>query len=582
MRNIGMVEKKPQVEKKNNVHSTNLLKEITQDLWEYMLEENVYIRILEGLKVTKLPPVSYEDVNNEVKYMQTLLDRLHKIKFSELEYNDQLTYKIVEWEIEQKTKAFKFFWLQFPICPYSSPLRIACRAYNTYNFIQESDLKDYLELLKKLPRFITDIRTRLVKQQKRKILLPKDEIDLIVNEFLPNLIQKPTESLFFVTSSRLEKLAPDQIHEFHHNISQVIISEVNPAFENLIKLLSDEYRKAAPDAVGLYQYPDGNEYYRFLVNHNTSVPISPEEVHKIGLREVERLNAQIQQIQDRLGFQGTMHEFLEATKNDRRFYAKTPEEIGERLKRFVRAIEPKINSYFNRTPKAPYKVQCLDPRLEASMSFGYYEEPTVSEPAGIYYYNGANLDQQFLINLAQLIYHELIPGHHFQSALQLEAKHDAEILKRMYTTANVEGWAEYAADLAKEMGMYNNPYDLYGRLLDDKFMAVRLVVDTGMNYYGWSREKAVNYMKENQVLVTKAQIISESLRYSVDIPGQALAYKMGNIKFWELRKKTEKALGDNFDIRKFHDAVIGYSALPLSDLEWHIDNFIEKELKSAN
>ncbi len=559
-------------------NSTKSLKKVLNDLWEHMLEENVYIRIQKGLKVTKLPPVSYKDIKKEVDFAQSILDRLHKVPLSELEYDGQLSHKIVEWEMEQQIELFEFFWLQFPICPYSSPLDMARRAYITYSFTQESDLTDYLKLLKKLLPFINDIQTRIVEQQKRKILLPKDEIDLITNEFLPRLIQKPAESMFFVERSRLEKLVPDQIDEFHQKINRLIIDEINPAFENLRMLLSGEYRKLAPDAVGLYQYPAGKDYYRFLVNFNTNLSISPEEVHEIGLREVELANAQIKEIQEKLNFQGTLTEFFEATKEDPQFYAKTPEEIGERFIRFIDEIEPTVNSFFKKIPKAPYGTQRLDPRLEASMSYGYYEPPNPSEPKGIYYYNGSNLDQQFLINLAGLIYHELIPGHHFQIVLQLEAEHLPEVQRWLWTTAYIEGWADYASILTQDMGMYKDPYDLYGRLLMNKFVAVRLVVDTGMNYLGWSRAKAIDYINQNQFLATEAQIKSESLRYSVDMPGQALAYRMGSLKFFELREKTRNALGDKFDIRELHEAMIGYGSMPLSVLEWHIDNFIEKEL----
>jgi uncharacterized protein (DUF885 family) len=564
-------------EKKSSI---NRLKEVLDEYWEFILEKNVHIRIQEGLKISELPPASYEGVKLQVEFARTILDILHQIEPSELEYEEQVAYKILEWEILQEITLFEFFWLQFPVVPYSSPIRLAHRTFVTYRLFEERDLEDYLNLLKKYPSFLDDVHKRLVEQQKRDILLPKEEINLVVS-FLKSFVREPEKSLFFVEFSRLEKINPTKIEEFQKKIGQVIVEDINPTFERLINFLSGDYKKAAPDEVGVSQYPGGKDYYRYLVEYYTNQPITPEEVHKIGLREVKRIDTQMRQIQEKVGFQGSLNEFFLDVKKDPRFYAKTPEEVGERLTSFIREIEPKIKDYFKTTPKAPYQVKRLDPNLEASLSYGYYEVPTASEPTGTYYYNGSNLDQQFLIDSAGLVYHELIPGHHFQLALQLEAKHLPEAQKKIWTSAYTEGWAEYASMLAKEMGLYDNPYDLYGRSLRDKFFAVRLVVDTGLNYYGWSREKAVNYMKENQYLATDAQIYSESLRYSVDMPGQALAYKMGSLKIWELREKAEKALGIRFDIRKFHDAMIGYGAMPLSVLEWHIDNFIEKELTTS-
>src|SRR5262245_36284925 len=203
---------------------------------------------------------------------------------------------------------------------------------------------------------------------------------------------------------------------------------------------------------------------------------------------------------------------------------------------YVQNILPKIDSYFMKLPNAPYGVKRLDPGLEASMTFGYYQVPTKADPKGYYNYNGSDLKDRSLLDAGSLIYHELIPGHHFQLNLQSENEALPPFRREGGQTAYVEGWAEYSSDLAEQMGMYRDPYDLYGRLTADMFLTVRLVVDTGMNYMGWSQEKAMQYMKEN-TLLSETQIRSESLRYSTDIPGQALAYKMGSKKIQELRKE---------------------------------------------
>jgi pimeloyl-ACP methyl ester carboxylesterase len=239
-------------------------------------------------------------------------------------------------------------------------------------------------------------------------------------------------------------------------------------------------------------------------------------------------------------------------------------------------MSEKIDGYFIKKPKAPYGVKRLAPELEPGMTFGIYEPPTAAEPKGIYYFNGSKLNERSLLMSEGLIYHELVPGHHFQGALQQENKNLPEFQRESGDNAYNEGWAEYASWLGQEMGLFRDPYSLCGRIMMDIFISTRLVADTGMNSLEWPRSRAIEFMKEN-VIESETQINTETLRYSVDIPGQALGYKLGSLKISELREKAQKALGDTFDIRKFHEAVLANGAMPLSVLEKHIDWFIEKE-----
>jgi uncharacterized protein (DUF885 family) len=269
-------------------------------------------------------------------------------------------------------------------------------------------------------------------------------------------------------------------------------------------------------------------------------------------------------------------------KNDPRFKPQKPEDIGDRLTYFHDLVKTKIDNYFSKKPKAPCGVKRLDAALEAAMTFGYYQEPTPLEPRGTYFYNASQLAERSLLDSAALILHELTPGHHFQIVLQDENQGLPAFRRENNHGAFSEGWAQYAAQLGLEMGIYENPYDRCGVIMQDMMMAVRLVVDTGMNYFGWSRDKAAAFMKENTIL-SAAEIATETLRFSVDIPGQALSYKIGDLTLERLRKKVEQALGDKFDIRAFHDVLLGSGSLPFVVLERHIDWFIalEKEKLSA-
>jgi uncharacterized protein (DUF885 family) len=275
-----------------------------------------------------------------------------------------------------------------------------------------------------------------------------------------------------------------------------------------------------------------------------------------------------------LKFEGSEAEFHAMLKKDPKFIPKTPEEIGQKLMEYDRRIAAMVDAFFSKKPKAPHAVQRLDPSFEGSMTFGYYQVPTKANPTGTYFYNGSNLSERPMFNAASLVYHELVPGHHFQINLQSENESLPAFRREGGHNAFVEGWAEYASDLAEEMGMYMDPYELYGRFAAEMFLTVRLVVDTGMNYYGWPRSRAVEYMRAN-LLESDTQIHTESLRYSCDIPGQALGYKMGMMKIRELREKARREMGKKFDIRKFHATVLGSGSMPMTVLEDHIDWFIE-------
>ena len=359
-----------------------------------------------------------------------------------------------------------------------------------------------------------------------------------------------------------------------------IDGKINPALEKLLTFIKGDYLQNAPGAVGVWQYPEGREYYRYLIKANTGLELSPEEINKIGLEQIEKDKRELEKIKDSVGFKGTPAEFRLFLKTDPRFFPKTPQEIEDRLNGFVKGMSQKIDDYFFKKPKAPYAVKRLPLELEGGMTFGQYLAPTAAEPRGIYYFNGSQPNERSLLMAEGLIYHELIPGHHFQISLQQENKDLPDFQRESTENAYTEGWAEYASWLGREMGLFQDPYSLCGKFMMDMFISTRLVVDSGMNFFEWPRSRAVGFMKEN-LIESATQINSETLRYSVDIPGQALGYKLGSLKMFELRDKAQKALGKRFDLRKFHEAVLANGAIPLSILERHIDWFIEKELAAS-
>jgi len=555
---------------------SRIVREAMDALWERDLRENLFLRLQKGLAIEELPDLSAEKADANATFARSLLAHLGAVDEAELGEDDRLSLGILRHELTAQVATHELCaWHFSGVTPYASPLPILHRAFTEHRFATPEDGQRYLRLLDQYPHRLGQMVEHLRGQLARGIVLPRAEIALVL-PILGSYVREPEASLFQVSEARLAGLDEVVARALSTEVARRIRDEVNPALGNLAAFLAGPYEARAPEAVGLGQYPGGEACYRQLVRQLTTLDISPEEVHVLGLREVERIAAEMAEVRHRLGFEGSQEDFHQALRQDPRFRAESAEAIGERLSSYVAKIEPRIDELFSRTPRAPHGVERLDPTLEPGMTYGYYRPPTQADPRGIYYFNGADPGQRPLFWAQALIYHELVPGHHFQIALQSENESLHPWRQNYYTSAFGEGWAEYASSLGEELGLYEDPYELYGRLVHESFLASRLVVDTGMNHLGWSREEATVWMREH-TLSSETEIATETLRYAVDLPGQALAYKIGAITLNRLREKAKAALGAAFDVREFHAVVLDSGNLPLGVLEGHIDRSIEEK-----
>lgn len=559
--------------------SSRIVQEVGDAYFDWMKEDSLYLHVRLGLRVERLPDITLAKAERDAAKAKALLAQLDRVKPEELTHEEALSLDVLRLRLSVPVDSLRFYWLGFPVTPYSTPLNEVNTMFGSYVFKDKAAADHYLDLLGLYPNLINQIRGHLEAQWTKGIVIPREELDLII-PFLRALAGDIESNPLGVKPERLSSLSRTAASAFRNRLVKIIDETANPALDGLISYVEGEYRRKAPEAVGLTQYPGGKEYYAWLVKYHTGLNLTPDEVYAVGLREVEKINREMDRVQTTLGFTGTRSEFRDSLKKDSRFFPKTPEEVGERLMAHIRRIEPNLDLYFLRRPKAPYGVKRLELEREGAQTFGYYEAPTAADPAGYYRYNASNLPERSLLNSADLIYHELIPGHHFEIGLSLENPDIPAFRRETSDTAYAEGWAEYAATLAGEMGMYADPYDLYGRLSAEMFLATRLVVDTGMNALGWPRAQAVGFMREN-LMETDEQIHTESLRYSCDLPGQALGYRIGFLKFLELRERAQKVLGKSFDIRRFHDALLSSGSLPLATLERHVDWFIKGEKQRA-
>jgi uncharacterized protein (DUF885 family) len=441
----------------------------------------------------------------------------------------------------------------------------------SFSFADRGDCDRYLALVADYERLMGQFAERTTEQAKRGVLIPAPQVkqaQKIVSAFK----SRASDNLR-VSPQRLAGVA--NTTEFLRQLDLCISDKVVPAFDRVLACFDASYLAKAPEGVGIGQYPNGPEIYAELVKLHTTLDLSPEEVSTRGRERMEQIHESMAAIRAEVGFKGDAADFLEHLKGDSRWRANTTEGIASVFQGYMDRLKPYLSSHFPDDPAADYGVAPLPEALEASMTYGYYDPPRPDRSQGLYRFNSKNLRERSLVHLGALIYHELMPGHHLQFALQQENRALHSFQRYSSVNACNEAWAEYAATFAGEIGLYQSPEERYGRLIMDAFLTSRLVVDTGMNVFGWSLERAREYMRENSGMA-EAEIASETLRYSSDIPAQALAYKLGDTRIYQLRDHMQATLGARFSLKQFHTSVLDAGSLPLEDLAWHLEHEITR------
>ncbi len=370
-----------------------------------------------------------------------------------------------------------------------------------------------------------------------------------------------------------QSLPPEQRARLDAQAAQTIKTRVRPAYEKLLAFLIEKYRPAARTSLGLSEVPQGKAWYAALVRRYTTTDMTPREVHQLGLAEVKRIRAQMDAVIKKTGFRGDFAQFLHFLRTDPRFYAKSPDALLRHAAWIAKTADGKLPQFFGRLPRLPYGVYPVPAAMAPHYTTArYWPGDARAHRAGGYMVNTYALNQRPLYELPALTLHEAVPGHHLQVALAQELQDVPAFRKNLYLTAFGEGWGLYAEKLGEEMGMYTTPYAQFGRLTYEMWRACRLVMDTGIHAFGWSRERAMACLKDNSAL-SLHNIETETDRY-ISWPGQALGYKIGELTIVRLRHKAEAALGDAFDLRAFHDEVLGDGAVTMAMLEQKIDRWI--------
>ena len=354
---------------------------------------------------------------------------------------------------------------------------------------------------------------------------------------------------------------------------KAITTQVVPAYRALHDFVRDAYLPASRETVGMLALPDGRAWYAQLVREYTTTDLSPGEIHEIGLAEVERIHREMRAVMDRVGFEGELSEFFTFMNTDPQFYFDRQEDLLSGYEALRARVDAGVAPLFTLTPEAGYEIRPVEPFREKSAAGGSYQRPSAdgSRP-GIFYVNTYDLSARPSWAMESLFLHEAVPGHHFQIAINQELQGLPAFRRFSFYTAYTEGWALYAESLGKAMGVYEDPYQYFGKLNAELWRAVRLVVDTGLHEKGWSRQQVLDFMYANSA-VSEARAVAEAERYMA-IPGQALSYKIGQLKIQQLRDRAESALGEEFDIREFHARVLESGALPLDVLEGEVERWM--------
>ncbi len=514
--------------------------------------------------------------------------REHKIllsyNYESLEENQKISYEIAEWILSMAQDAKNFQYHSYPVNQLSGiQNELPSFMDAIHQVINEKSANNYISRLSQFERVIAQTLVKLKKRETLGIIPPRFVI-LKVMEQMKNFIEQPSEKNILFTSfkKKINSLVnintPDK-HKLETQVLDEIEKNVYPAYKSLFNYLKDLSIIATNDD-GVWKLPNGDKFYKFMLKVNTTTDMGPEEIHLLGLAEVDRIQSEMLSILDSLGLKGSsVGELMKDLSRQDRFIFPDSDSgrdaIIEEYENIIREIDDGISPIFEFRPKSKLEVSRIPKFKEKTAPGAYYRQPSMDgKRPGVFYANLRNVNDIPSFGMKTLAYHEAIPGHHYQLAIQLEME-DVPIFRRFSPfTAYIEGWALYAERVAAEYGFHTNPYTDLGRLQAELFRAVRLVVDTGIHFKRWNRETAVNYMSNNTGMPI-LEVTAEIERYIV-WPGQACAYKIGMNKILELREESKLKLGTRFDIREFHTVVLQNGAVPLSLLDRLVNNYIEE------
>ena len=543
------------------------------------LQHDVFRRGQEGdiEALKQLPNISPESVEKYNSVTTAFLARHAALSTIPMQPNERLNYDLLGFVLTQRQRLAPFDVARVPFTNDSGFFNQLSFIVRQTSFKTPEDYEAYAARLTRLPRFFAQAKENM-RRGIRTNFTASTEILPGIQEMIDSMANAPiADHPLFAPFTKFPDTFSDEDKARLKGLGEAALdSAVLPSYRDLAKFMRDEYASGARKTAGLGSSETEREYYRAVTRFFTTLDISPDEVHALGLSEVARIRGEMDTVITEVGFKGSFADFLSFLRTDPQFYAKSRKELLMHASFIAKQIDGKMPQYFGTLPRLSYGVIPVPKEIEKSYTTGrYFSGNPERGQAGNYVVNTYNLPNRPLYNLPALTAHEGVPGHHVQIAIGQELKELPKFRKSLYPNAFGEGWGLYAEKLAGEMGIYTTPYERFGQLSYEMWRACRLVVDTGLHWKGWTREEAEACFLENSALAPH-NIKTEVQRY-ISWPGQALAYKIGELKILELRAQAEAELGQAFDIRKFHDAVLSNGGIPLDILEKQIQRFIFEE-----
>ena len=550
--------------------------------WEYQMSHNPIRASLLGDRRynDKWPDLSLPEMREEFQHARDVLTQLHAIPRAQLPPSDQLSYDVFDYNTSDFAEGEPYKWYLVRTGTFNG-IQTVEGLVNSLRFETVKDYDDWLARMHSFPAYMDQNIDLMREGIRQRVVLPKVIGEKVLKQLNDMDWQDPTRHGFY---KPFRKIPPSFSEADKQRLTaaaqQVIKADVLPAFQRLRDFLQKEYVSASFDQVGAWQVPNGDQTYAYLARSMTTTTMTPEQIHETGLQEVKRLRTEMEKTKEQAGFKGSMQEFFQFLRTDGQFHFTTEADLLEYTRAEAKTIDPLLIKLFRSFPRLPYGVEPAPKEIAAGMPAAYASQgaPDGSRP-GYFYINTYKPETRPKYEIVSLILHEAVPGHTFQGGIAIELKDLPKFRRYGGYSAYAEGWALYCESLGYEMGLYDDVYARFGKLSNEMWRAVRLVVDTGMHQKHWSRQQAIDYFVAN-VATSEYNATSEVDRY-ISWPGQALAYKIGELKIKELRERATKELGPNFDLREFHDVLLLNGPLPLTVLDKQVSGWIERKKTQA-
>jgi len=550
--------------------------------WETRLRENPLFATSVGRheyddRLSSLTPADLERRNEQRK--SDLAD-LRSIDRAALPPDEMVNYDMFRRQLQDAIESYELGDDQMPINADSGFHTGFSRLPKEVPLVTVKDYENYIARLKAWPRYVREQIALMRIGLRRGMTVPRATLEGYDHTIAAHVVSEASKSVFWSPFETFPSTVPEGERARLREAGRAAVMDGAVAgYREFLEFFDKEYLPGARTTLAASALPNGRAYYALKIREFTTLDLTPEAIHKIGLSEVDRIGGEMRDVIKETGFKGDFAAFLTFLRTDPRFYAKTPEELLARAAWIAKRMDGKLPSLFKTLPRLPYTVEPVPPDIAPKYTSGRYVGAAQgSTQPGIYWVNTYKLESRPLYNLEALTLHESVPGHHLQIALSRELTGLPNFRRYSYISAFGEGWGLYCEWLGQEAGFYTDPYSNFGRLTYEMWRACRLVVDTGIHSMGWTRQQAIDYMATRTALPLH-EVETEVDRY-ISWPGQALSYKLGELKIKELRARAEKALGTRFDVREFHDVVLGSGAVPLGVLEANVDRWIAEQMKA--